>query len=251
MQVIIIGSGNVATVFGKLLISKGYKIHQVYSRKIDTAKALANILNASATDNLQELSLAADIYIIAVLDKSIETICGQINFGNKIVLHTAGSVSIDVLKNTSTNYGVLYPIQSLRKEMDINTSIPFLIDGSNIDTKLAIDIFAKSISKKVAFGDDDKRLKLHTAAVFACNFVNFMYLQSANFCEENKIDFSLLQSLIEETAMRLRTHHPKEVFTGPAVRKDFATIEKHLLQLKNNSQALEIYKLISDMIMHY
>jgi len=166
-------------------------------------------------------------------------------------LHTAGSVSIDVLKNTSKNYGILYPIQSLRKAMDINTPIPFLIDGNDIDTRLAIDIFTKSFSKQVAFGDDDKRLKLHTAAVFACNFVNFMYLQSANFCEANNIDFSLLQSLIEETATRLRTHHPKDVFTGPAVRKDTATIEKHLSQLKENPQAQELYQLISDMIMKY
>ncbi len=251
MQVTIIGSGNVATVLGKILISKGYKIYQVYSRKINDAKKLADTLKAYATDSLSELSNNADIYIIAVSDKSIQTVCNQINFGNKIVLHTAGSVSIQVLKNTSENYGVLYPVQSLRKEMDVFTPIPFLIDGNNTDTRLAIDIFSKSISKKVEFGDDDKRLKIHTAAVFACNFVNFMYLQSANFCNENKIDFSLLQSLIEETATRLRTHHPKDVFTGPAVRKDFETIEKHLLQLKSNSQAQELYKLISDMIMHY
>jgi hypothetical protein len=78
-----------------------------------------------------------------------------------------------------------------------------------------------------------------------------MYLQSANFCEANNIDFSLLQSLIEETATRLRTHHPKDLFTGPAVRKDTATIEKHLSQLKENPQAQELYQLISDMIMKY
>jgi predicted short-subunit dehydrogenase-like oxidoreductase (DUF2520 family) len=251
MQVTIIGTGNVATVLGKLMVAKGHIINQVCGRNIDTVKFLATQINARPVMDLVNINNESDIYIIAVSDKSIKSICEQVHFENKILLHTAGSVSINVLKNTSKNYGVLYPIQSLRKAMDINTPIPFLIDGNNIDTRLAIDIFTRSFSKQVEFGDDDKRLKLHTAAVFACNFVNFMYLQSANFCEANNIDFSLLQSLIEETATRLRTHHPKEVFTGPAVRKDTATIEKHLLQLKENPQAQELYELISDMIMKY
>ena len=249
MQVTIIGTGNVATVLGKLIFANNHTINQVYGRNIDTARLLANQLNANAISNLIELNTDADIYIIAVADKSIETICNQINLKDKIVLHTAGSVSIEVLKNISKNYGVLYPIQSLRKAMDITTPIPFLIDANNDETKNILENFASSLSSKVAFGNDDKRLKLHTAAVFACNFVNFMYLQSANFCEANHIDFSLLQALIEETATRLRTHHPKDVFTGPAVRKDVATIEKHLEQLKENPQAQLLYKQISEMIM--
>ncbi len=36
-----------------------------------------------------------------------------------------------------------------------------------------------------------------------------------------------------------------------SARKDIATIEKHLLQLKENPQAQELYQLISDMIMKY
>lgn len=249
MQVTIIGTGNVATVLGKLILANNHSVHQVYGRNIDTAITLANQLNATAINDLSKLNSDADVYIIAVSDKSIESICTKLHFGNKVVMHTAGSVSIDILKNSSANYGVLYPIQSLRKAMDIATPIPFLIDANNDETKNIIENFAKKISSKLAFGNDEARLKLHTAAVFSCNFVNYMYLQSANFCEANNIDFSLLQALIEETATRLRTHHPKDVFTGPAVRKDVATIEKHLEQLKENPQAQHLYKLISEMIM--
>ena len=156
MQVTIIGTGNVATVLGKLMFSKGHTINQVYGRNLNAVQVLAIQTNATPIVDLAKLNSEADIYIIAVSDKSIESICQQVHFENKIVLHTAGSVSIDVLKNTSKNYGILYPIQSLRKAMDINTPIPFLIDGNDIDTRLAIDIFTKSFSKQVAFGDDDK-----------------------------------------------------------------------------------------------
>ncbi|CAF3773638.1 unnamed protein product [Rotaria sp. Silwood1] len=212
------GTGNVATVLAKLLYSKQHIIQQVYGRNVDTATVLANEVNAVAINNLKDLKDDCDVIIIAVSDKSITAICNEIKVTNAILLHTAGSVSIEVLQQSSLNYGVLYPIQSLRKSMDILTPIPFLIDGNNDVVKSKIETLAKSISNKVEVGNDDKRLKLHTAAIFACNFVNYMYLQSASFCEASEIDFSLLQALIEETATRLRTHHPKEVFTGPALQ---------------------------------
>lgn len=249
MKISIIGTGNVATVLAKKMFASHHTINFIYGRSIDTAKVLANEVNAIAINNLKDLNSHSDFIIVAVSDKSIEEICKQINTNDTIVLHTAGSVSINVLQNCSANYGILYPIQSLRKSMNIATSIPFLIDGNNDFTKNKIEKLAHSISNKVEFGDDDKRLKLHTAAVFACNFVNYMYLQSANFCNKNDINFNLLQPLIEETALRLRTHHPKEVFTGPAVRKDLATIEKHLQQLSSNPTAQALYKQLSEMIM--
>ncbi|MBC7587195.1 MAG: DUF2520 domain-containing protein, partial [Chitinophagaceae bacterium] len=102
---------------------------------------------------------------------------------------------------------------------------------------------------KVVRGGDEERLKLHVAAVFACNFVNYMYLQSATYCEKEDIDFSLLQPLIEETANRLRMNHPAEVLTGPAVRKDVATVQKHLTMLKKYPALHEIYLLLSEKIM--
>lgn len=249
MKISIIGTGNVATVLAKKIFAVNHNINFIYGRNIDAANVLANVVNAKATNNLKDITEENDIVIITTNDKSIAEVVQEFHFSNTILLHTAGSVNKKNLEKKAKHFGVLYPIQSLRKAMDINTSIPFLIDGNNNLAKEKIEALAKSISDKVEFGDDDKRLKLHTAAVFACNFVNYMYLQSANFCNKNDINFNLLQPLIEETALRLRTHHPKEVFTGPAVRKDLATIEKHLQQLSSNPTAQALYKQLSEMIM--
>lgn len=249
MKISIIGTGNVATVLAKKIFAVNHNINFIYGRNIDAANVLANVVNAKATNDLKDITEENDVIVIATNDKSIEEVAQEFHFSNTTLLHTAGSVNKKILEKNAKHFGVLYPIQSLRKAMDINTSIPFLIDGNNNLAKEKIEALAKSISDKVEFGDDDKRLKLHTAAVFACNFVNYMYLQSANFCNKNDINFNLLQPLIEETALRLRTHHPKEVFTGPAVRKDLATIEKHLQQLSSNPTAQALYKQLSEMIM--
>lgn len=242
-----IGSGNVATVLAKRFYKNGFTIHEVYSRTEANAVELCNLVNAKPINNIEQLSKNADVYIICVSDKALVEISPHIYFNNKLIIHTAGSVSIDVLK-TSNEYGVLYPVQSLRKVMSDETPIPFLIDGNNETTIQKIEALALAISNKTARGNDEARVKLHVACVFACNFTNFMYLQSANFCKAEHLDFSLIQSLIEETANRLQHYHPSEVFTGPAVRGDMATVNKHLSLLEKYPSQHELYKMISENI---
>lgn len=249
MKVVIIGSGNVATVFAKLLFEHKHEIVQVFSATKAHAVQLAEIVAAVAVDEITQLTKDADLYIVAVADKAIQPIIKQLNVNDKLLVHTAGSVSIDVLKHASSNYGVLYPIQSIRREMDLTTPIPFAVDGSSVAVIEQLTELAKTLSVKVVHYTDEQRLKLHVAAVFACNFVNYMYVQSAQFCVNEQLDFTVLQSLIEETANRLQCKHPSEVFTGPAVRGDINTIHKHLELLQSYPDLQQLYKMLSEQIM--
>ena len=48
--------------------------------------------------------------------------------------------------------------------------------------------------------------------------------------------------LIEETALRLREISPAQAQTGPAIRQDEATIQKHLELLRNEPIIRDIYE---------
>jgi predicted short-subunit dehydrogenase-like oxidoreductase (DUF2520 family) len=245
MQVVIIGTGNVATVLGRKIKQAGHTIAQVYGRSPQAAAALAAELMAAPITDITAIAQQAAVYMIAVSDKAIAPLVQQLHLPGKLVLHTAGSAGIESLAGISEQYGVLYPVQSIRKEMEAATPIPFLVDGNNETVTTAIEQFALSLGSQVARGNDLVRGKLHVAAVFACNFVNYMYLQSAGFCESENIDFTLLQPLIEETALRLRQYHPSQVFTGPAVRKDLATIDRHLQLLQPYPLQYELYNILT------
>ncbi|MBX2931261.1 MAG: DUF2520 domain-containing protein [Chitinophagaceae bacterium] len=250
MKVVIIGSGNVATILALKLQSKGYNIIQVYSQELAHAKILANKLHTNATNDVKEIVANADLYLLAVADKAVPILAEQLLINaNAIVVHTAGSISIKVLEKCSKNYGVLYPIQSIRKNMDIDTPIPFAIDGSNETVIETLTSLAKNLQEKVVHFTDEQRLKLHVAAVIASNFVNYLYKESATICHNEQIDFSILQPLIEETALRLRNYPPADVFTGPAVRKDYTTIDKHLQLLQNYPEQLALYQFITERIL--
>ena len=74
---------------------------------------------------------------------------------------------------------------------------------------------------------------LHTAAVFVNNFTNHLYQVGAQICEEQEVPFDLLRPLIAETAAKIESITPKEAQTGPALRNDKTTLQKHLDQLRD------------------
>jgi predicted short-subunit dehydrogenase-like oxidoreductase (DUF2520 family) len=249
MQIVIIGSGNVASVLGRLCKQRGHQIVQVVSRNAAHAKLLGDELGCAFADYNDKLHDSADLYLLAVADTALQELNKSINLGNKLILHTAGSVSKDVLKDMSHNYGVLYPLQSLRKEMEYHKEIPFLIDGNTADTLTMVEDFAGTLSSNVTKTTDEERLKLHVAAVVVSNFTNHLYALGEEFCKKEEVDFKLLTPLIKETAERVANFSPAAVQTGPAVRNDIFTIDKHLRILANHPQLKHMYIKLTDSIM--
>jgi predicted short-subunit dehydrogenase-like oxidoreductase (DUF2520 family) len=251
MKVLIIGAGNVATVLGRRIKSAGHDIVQVVSRSMDNAGVLAAELECSAAASFAAMKKDADLYIAAMSDAALNEIKENINLGEKVIVHTAGSISKDVLKGVSANYGVMYPLQSLSKEnQNSDVKLPLLIDGNNEFTIEVLQSLAGSISPVVNIMTDDGRLKLHVAAVVANNFTNHLYSLAYDFCKKEAIDFDMLQPLIEETALRLKRHPPTEMQTGPAKRKDIITLDKHLRILNTHPQLRSIYLKMTDSIMN-
>ena len=248
MDVAIIGSGNVATVLGKL-IAKEHKVVHVCSRNPEHAAILAREFHCNHTGLEPVNQINADLYLISVSDAAIENIVG-FHVHDKLVVHTAGSVSMDVLKNVSHHHGIIYPLQSLRKEMEMVPQIPLLVDGNTAESFYRIEAFAKTISPDVKRADDDQRLKLHTAAVIVSNFTNHLYSMAEEFCEKEQVDFNLLKPLIMETATRIQNESPSKLQTGPALRKDIQTLDKHLRLLNNYPKLRTTYLRLTDSIMN-
>jgi predicted short-subunit dehydrogenase-like oxidoreductase (DUF2520 family) len=246
MDIVIIGSGNVASVLGRKFKQAGHEISQVVSRNASAATRLAYELDTESTNYPSIIKRNADVYIIAVSDEAIPIVASDIKLPGKIVAHTAASVHMDVLKPITHHYGVFYPLQSLRKE-DVDPPVtPIFFDGSDELTKKKLESLANSISPQhVAQASDDARMKLHVAAVFVNNFTNHLYALAENYCKKEGIDFKELLPLIEETALRIKDISPSKSQTGPAERKDQETIQKHLALLESHPQMKKVYEFLT------
>jgi predicted short-subunit dehydrogenase-like oxidoreductase (DUF2520 family) len=247
MDIVIIGSGNVATVMGRKMVSAGHHIAQVAGRSMSVYQ-LAMQLDASFTTDFSRLNKNADLYFIAIPDDALKTVHQWLETGDAVTVHTAGSVSSGVLKGISSRYGVVYPLQSLRSDVTEIPDIPLLVDGNTDETLAMITHFSRSLSTTVLAADDAYRKKIHLAAVITGNFSNHLYALAATWCEREGLDFNLLLPLIKETVDRLGKYDVDNLQTGPAMRKDEGTIEKHLHMLEDYPGLQKIYTFMSDSI---
>ena len=250
MDIVLLGSGNVATHLGDALVNAGHRIKQVYSRTEAHAKTLAAALDAAAISDLTAVDLHADIYIIAVKDDALAPVAAQLPATLRgIVVHTAGSVDMEVLASNAARYGVVYPVQtfSRAKAIDFST-VPIAVEASDEEAKKQVLQFVSSLSGSVFLCDSRQRLSLHVAAVFACNFTNLLYTIAEDILHEHDLDFDLIRPLILETAQKVMAHQPKDVQTGPAVRNDVGTMQKHIGLLGNHPELVELYRNISNRI---
>ncbi len=246
-QIVIIGSGNVATHLSLALKEVEKEILQVYSRTAANAKILAGNVEANFTTEPEEVAGNADLYIIAVSDDALIQVAERINFNNNLVVHTSGSATIDVLKNFSSNYGVFYPLQTFSKSRKVDFSeIPVCIEANNIENIERLKSLALSLTDKIYFIDSEKRRTLHLAAVFASNFSNFMYSIAQKIVQDNELDFDMLKPLIQETAEKVQQVLPEDAQTGPAKRGDEMIMKLHVEMLKDYPEYQELYRILSE-----
>ena len=241
MKITLLGTGNTATVLGRKLKKAGHEICEVFGRNRAEAETLAHELQASVATSLEALTPNADIYMLAVSDDAIAGFAAEWKLKEKMLVHTAGAVPKQVLEVAGSRYGVFYPLQSLRKNIKTPPETPICIDAGDAETLNQLKSLAKTISAHVFKAGDEQRLKLHLAAVFVNNFVNHIYTQVQDYCRNENLDFSLLLPLIRETGERLDTLPPAQAQTGPAMRKDQHTIDKHLSLLQAHPELFELY----------
>ena len=245
-NIVLIGAGNVATQLAFALEHAGLQIVQVYSRTTTSAEKLAGELYTEFITDLSALKPDADLYILSLTDDATVQAVQNINLQNKLVVHTSGSLDMEILSTVSENYGVFYPLQTFSKNRKaIFKNIPICLEAnSDSNMKLLIKLAGK-ISGDVREVNSTQRHKIHLAAVFACNFPNFMYTIAEKILEGSGLDFDILKPLITETAAKVQLIKPVEAQTGPAIRKDNKIMDVHLQILNNYPEYKELYKLIS------
>ena len=247
-QVVFIGAGNVATNLSLAMREAGFSIVQIYSRSMDSAQLLAEKLHCSYTTQINEITTGADLYIFAIRDDALNEVIATLPSGKGLWIHTSGSLTLDIFRGHTAYYGVLYPLQTFSKHHNANfAKVPLFVEGNTVNVETAIYDIAGRMSENVTILSSDKRKYLHLAAVFACNFNNHLYTIASQILEKQGIDWHVLQSLIDETAHKLYSMHPRQAQTGPAVRNDQKIMELHKTLLEDG-QARNLYTMISENI---
>jgi predicted short-subunit dehydrogenase-like oxidoreductase (DUF2520 family) len=251
-NIVIIGSGNVAFHMIRAFGAKGIRVLQILARNEKTARKLSKTFSIAYITNSSLLFRDADLYILAVQDDQIHDVAMELRLKDQFLVHTSGFSSIDVIREMSATTGVLWPLQTLTSGKEVDYSnIPFFIEACSGEAAQKLGRFAGLVSDKVMVTDSPTRQKIHLAAVIASNLTNQLYAISASILERQDIPFNVLAPLILETAEKTGLQHPLISQTGPAVRKDLHVIEKHLELLRDDPGFRDIYRMITENIIHH
>ena len=245
--IFLLGSGNVAWHLSAALSAKGCRFLGVYNRTLRHAQALAEKLHCPVVADLEQAPRDADLYLICTSDNAIASVSALLPENSGLVAHVSGSAAIDYIDKKHKRRGVMYPLQTFNKGRLVDlTNVPIFVEADNVSDVDFLTSLARLFSETVIPLKGEQRKALHVAAVFACNFTNFMYGLAAEIMQKNGLDFQLLSPLIQETAKRVEiTDNPMTLQTGPAARNDVKTIREHLNLLKNRPDIQELYQMLT------
>ncbi len=243
-NIVLVGAGRIATHLGRRIRAKGMRIVQVLNRSASPAQTLAEELQAQWSNNWADLYPEADWVILAVRDDAIAKISAQLGHlaPEALFTHTSGATPGAALASHCRRYGVFYPLQSFSAEhTPLWSKVPFCVDAHAPEDVLLLKRIAKILGNLVYQINDEQRAVLHIAAVFANNFANHCFAVAEKIMEQQNLPFEMLHPLMEETLAKALLDSPEIMQTGPALRGDMDTIQRHLQWLKAHPLWYQLY----------
>lgn len=248
-KITLIGAGRAGFRLGKALKLAGHQLPQIMSRQIDKAESAAAELGSQPIARLADVQPGSDLYLLAVSDDAIAGVAAKLSKylpATALAAHTSGATPASVLAPYFARHGVFYPLQTLSREREVDfRQVPLCIQAAGPADEQLLRSIASSISSTVQSVNDEQRAALHLAAVFVNNFTNAMLQAGYEIAERAELPFSLLLPLLEETFRKAQTGPPKTVQTGPALRRDEQTLQRHLRELEGQPELSAVYRAIS------
>ncbi|WP_040670705.1 Rossmann-like and DUF2520 domain-containing protein [Nitritalea halalkaliphila] len=255
-KISLIGTGNVAWHLAQALELAGHQLLEVFGRSPKQAHALIeNLYIAEYQDHLDFSESEATWFILAVSDDAIADCCEELILPEgAILLHTSGTVPLDVLYASSADeVGILYPLQSFTKGRSVDFGqVPILVEADNPQVLRRLKRLAGSLSEHVQVLGSKERRVVHVAAVFVSNFTNHLLTMASTVLGEEELELGLLQPLVEETVAKAFQLGPQQAQTGPAQRGDEETLLRQQSFLaERHPDMLELYAAFSARIQAY
>ena len=248
-DIIIIGAGRLGTALGHALTDAGMKVKAVADRSPAAAgKALRSIGRGSATSDNVRAARAGQVLFLCVPDASIagvaeELAASDIDWRGKLVFHCSGLLSSSVLgplRRRGARTASSHPAQSFPAK----GAKPFPFRGIQVGVEGQAQAIAWLRPVLRRLGAEPFRLRpgdkplYHAACSLASNHI--VALLDVGF--SNKKALAILLPLAQGTLHNVNKVGPEAALTGPIVRGDAATVQKHLDALKPKPRVREIYK---------
>ncbi len=259
-EVAIIGAGNLGTALGYALFQKGYQLEALTCQTLASARKSLQIIGKgkALTDNLQAAKQARLIFI-CVPDSEITKVVKELAqsslpWSEKYVFHCSGLISAEALKPLKAKGAFtasFHPVQSFsQKKGGPNQfeGIYFGLEGDEKALELAEKIVSRLGGYPIIIRGKDKAL-YHAACSVASNFFVVLLEVAVSLLEfigiEEKQASEILLPLVQGTLKNMKDIGLENSLTGPVIRGDQESVEKHLDALRKHPDYFETYRILA------
>jgi len=261
--IIIIGPGKVGTsLFRALRQVERCRLYMAGNKPLPDQ--LARQIPAERYIDLSEAftQVKADLLIFTVPDDRINgaaekavTLCPP----GAVAVHTSGAVNSDclkVLKEHGAQTASWHPLQSFSRRFlsgDIWKGITTTFEGDAGAESTLRDICG-TLGCTLLPLNRKQKFALHTASVFAANFLPALLAAGQRILKQEGIDSSrtkaLLIPLMFRSLKNIEENPPEKALSGPLQRGDLGTLDKHLTGLRRSGHydLAELYRLLSGLL---
>jgi len=257
LRVAIVGCGRAGTSIAALVEnSEKLELSAIFGRSLERVKRAADKIGT--TRIFSELSKLpdADIFLIAIDDKEVEEFAKSFSrerpLNDKVVAHLSGSLTSEVfsdLKGSGASIGSCHPLKSFTSELISMSEFRgtlCVLEGDEIACQ-KLDILFQNLEAETARIKPEDKLKYHSAAVFASNYLVTALDVARELLEEIGLDkhFGSFENLSLQVLQNVFTLGPDKALTGPVDRGETEVISKELNALSSNKDIARLYGLLA------
>jgi predicted short-subunit dehydrogenase-like oxidoreductase (DUF2520 family) len=259
--VAIIGPGRIGQAMGKLLHQAGVPILFIAARRLASARKAVRFIGSGRPIRLEapELGQAA-VILLTTSDAALADVATAMasrrrvrdGWSGKVVLHTCGSLPSTVLaplKRKGAAIGSLHPFQTVPNPSAGVRNLPgcfWSLEGDAAAQEVARN-WVKALGGVAFHVRSTQKTLYHLAAFLVSPTVVTLMERSVRLLKRAGIPLGIarpmLQRFVAETVRNFAELGARRSLTGPAVRGDWPTIERHLAALRRFSpEVVPVYK---------
>jgi predicted short-subunit dehydrogenase-like oxidoreductase (DUF2520 family) len=243
----IVGAGMVGTAIGYLLKKAGYEIVAIADKSAAALRRAQSYTGGKAYRKPQEILHEADCILITTPDDIILSVCKDIALSplikGKYIFHMSGAGGLDLLepaKKAGAAVASIHPLQSFSSIDNAIQNIPSSYFGITADAKAKTraETIVLALGGKPIYISSKQKSLYHAAACVASNYlvsllnvVESIY-QSIGISEKDAKKAYL--PLIYGSLKNIELSGSIQALTGPIVRGDSGTIQKHVDAINAN-----------------
>jgi predicted short-subunit dehydrogenase-like oxidoreductase (DUF2520 family) len=252
----LIGAGNLAQALGPALKAAGYAIDFVASRETASSRRraamLAQLLEAR-TQSLNDAGPASDILWICHTDDALaetaKLLARKPGWSGKIVLHSSGALSSDVLtalKRKGASTASLHPMMTFVSGATPRMEeVPFAVEGDRHAVLVARKIVRDMGAESFAIQKAAKPL-YHALGSFSSPLIVAALVTAERVGRGAGLTASqtrrVMAPILRQTVKNYIERGAAAAFSGPIKRGDINTVHRHLQELKRVPGASEVYR---------